>query len=358
MKKIVFVCESMNFGGIERVINILTSNLVNNYSIDIIVTTDNKPPSYKNDNRINIIYLNEKKSKFKILNKLNKSRMLKSTINKNSYDLCICFGYKVCMSMLLNKKNNMKIIISERTDPDSYGNQLIRTLRNKLYKKANLMICQTNFVKEYYEKIGLKNCTVIPNPIKDNLPKRFNGKRRHVIVNFCRLNPQKNLKLLIDSFSIFYEKFNDYELIIYGEGESKKELEDYIEKMGLKEAIFIKNFQNDIHNLIIDAKMFVSSSDFEGISNSMLEALAIGLPSICTDCPVGGARLAIKTYENGILVPIRDEVRMSQAMIELANNEELSERLSRNSVSIRDKFSSKKITELWIERIEEVMRRE
>ena len=60
--------------------------------------------------------------------------------------------------------------------------------------------------------------------------------------------------------------------------------------------------------------MFVSSSDFEGISNSMLEALGMGLPVVVTDCPVGGARMVIKSGENGILVPVGDTQAMYEAM--------------------------------------------
>ena len=228
MKKIAFVCESLSYGGMERVINVLSSNLIENYNIDIIVTTDTKPSSYNNDNRIKSIYLNSNKSKFKLFNKVNKIFSLKKYIENSDYDLFICFGFKVCMSMLLNKKYKNKIVISERTDPDSYCSKFIKKIRNILYKRAKMMICQTEYVKNYYENVGLKNCVVIPNPIKDNLPKRFENERRHVVVNFCRLNPQKNLKLLIDSFEIFHKSFNDYRLIIYGEGELEKELKEYI----------------------------------------------------------------------------------------------------------------------------------
>ena len=60
--------------------------------------------------------------------------------------------------------------------------------------------------------------------------------------------------------------------------------------------------------------MYVSSSDFEGISNSMLEALGMGLPTVVTDCPVGGARMVINSGENGILVPVGDTKAMYEAM--------------------------------------------
>lgn len=96
----------------------------------------------------------------------------------------------------------------------------------------------------------------------------------------------------------------------------------------------------------------VSSSDYEGISNSMLEALAIGLPCICTDCPVGGAKMVIKNNINGILIPVGDQKALEQKMILLAENDELIEKLSQNAVKIRTKLSISNIADEWISFIE------
>ena len=98
--------------------------------------------------------------------------------------------------------------------------------------------------------------------------------------------------------------------------------------------------------------MFVSSSDYEGISNSMIEAMAIGLPTICTDCPAGGARAIIKDHENGILVPVNDVEAMYKAMKEIAENEELAEKISFNGTKLKEELSVDKIVNQWLEIIE------
>jgi glycosyltransferase involved in cell wall biosynthesis len=98
--------------------------------------------------------------------------------------------------------------------------------------------------------------------------------------------------------------------------------------------------------------MYVSSSDYEGLSNSMLEAMAIGLPVICTDCPCGGARMVIKNYDNGILVPVRNTERLAEAMSEIADNYELSNMLSIRARRIREYLAPDKITAQWIQVIE------
>ena len=93
--------------------------------------------------------------------------------------------------------------------------------------------------------------------------------------------------------------------------------------------------------------MFVSSSDFEGMSNSMLEAMAMGIPTVCTDCPAGGARAIIKDHENGLLTPLGNTEALYRAMQEVAASSELANTLSRNAVGLRDELTVDKIVEQW-----------
>ena len=98
--------------------------------------------------------------------------------------------------------------------------------------------------------------------------------------------------------------------------------------------------------------MFVSSSDYEGLSNSMLEAMAIGLPCVCTDCLGGGAREVIKDRENGLIVPMNDAEAMCRAMKEYIEDPALAEKCSLNAAAIREELSVEKITRQWLDIIE------
>ena len=106
------------------------------------------------------------------------------------------------------------MVISERTDPDSYGNKYIRKIRDMAYRKADLLVCQTDYVKAYYAKRKVLRSVVIPNPVRSGLPERYEGERDKVIVNFCRLNRQKNIPMMVDAFSIFSQKHGDYTIHI------------------------------------------------------------------------------------------------------------------------------------------------
>ena len=195
---------------------------------------------------------------------------------------------------------------------------------------------------------------MIFNPIKPDLPDRYIGERKKRIVNFCRISPPKKLDTLIEAFDEFAELHNDYELVIFGNSDPVEPdyyefVKEKIDSAKQKERIHLLPALHDIHNEIIDCSMFVSSSYFEGMSNSMLEAMAIGLPTICTDCPAGGARAVIKDHENGVLVPVNDVQAMADAMKEVAGNPELAEKLSINGSKIREDLSVDKIVNQWME---------
>ena len=93
----------------------------------------------------------------------------------------------------------------------------------------------------------------------------------------------------------------------------------------------------------------MNSSDYEGMSNAMLEAMAIGMPVVCTDCPIGGASAVIKNGENGMLAKVGDADDFADAIIRVLSDKSLAESLSLNGAKIRDELSIKNISKKWME---------
>ena len=242
-----------------------------------------------------------------------------------------------------------KVVLSERNDPAQYPESKFgRKLRDFCFRLADVCVFQTEDAGKYFSKSIQKKGVVIPNPINDQIPYFDVKEREKVIMSAGRLKPQKNYPLLIRAFAKFSASFPDYYLDIYGEGYLLEELVALADELGVKEKVRFKGFCSDIFPIMAKVGMFVMSSDYEGISNSMLEAIAIGTPTICTDCPVGGARQMIEDQVNGMLVPLGDVDALAAAMCKVAGDKEFAEMLGNNGKKIREKYPIEVIAEKWI----------
>lgn len=254
----------------------------------------------------------------------------------------------VPISLIAAEGLDCPIILSERSDPARFFRTRYADFQMRhYYRYAPKIVFQTpDALKVYPEELHSKG-VVIPNPVKDGLPERHTGPREKKIVNFCRLSAQKNISLLIEAFTIFHKKHPDYELEIIGDGELKDDVTRLIWASEAGERIKLIPHMDNVHAHVLKYTMFVSSSDWEGMSNSMLEAMAIGLPVICTDCPIGGASSIITDHENGLLVPVRQAEKLAAAMAEVADDNGLQTKLSENGAHIKESLSMAKICSLW-----------
>ncbi|OUQ33619.1 glycosyltransferase [Massilimicrobiota timonensis] len=350
MAKIVFVIGSLGKGGAERVISILANNLnQRGYHVSIILVYENRI-DYPINEKINIVCLNNYISSNYIVRIPSRVRYLRKIIKKMNCNLVISFLTEINIYSIVSLLfTHIPLIISERNDPYHDPHQkLLRFLRKVSYKYADGIVYQTEDAKRFFKRLYIKN-RIIPNPIIENLPTHNKlNKRNNKIVTFCRLTEQKNLKMLINAYDKLPKQLKlEYQLEIYGEGPQKTLLKKYVQEKKLQTRVIFKPFSNNIHEEIINASLFVSTSDYEGISNSMLEALAIGLPVICTDCPIGGAKLAITNNYNGILVNIRDEETLTKKIKLLLENEDIADNISSHYKETREKFSESTIVDNW-----------
>lgn len=351
-QEIIFVSNFIGNGGAARVISVLADRLSQKgYKVTVCYYPVKKDmEEYRNSTDVNYVKFPMKHS-HGILYKMERVTRLRDEIKRHPGSTVVSFEYFMNMQTIvamLGLKN--RLVISERNDPARVGGKTpTRQLRNFLYRFADCLVCQTQDAMEYFPKSIQKKSVVIMNPIKSDLPEPWTGERKKEIVNFCRLEKQKNLPLLIDAFEEFHRSHPDYTLTIYGDGKEREATENYIKAKGLEAAITLHPAVQDVHERIKDAMMFVSSSDYEGLSNSMIEAMAIGLPTICTDCPCGGARMVIEDGENGLLVPVGGKSELAEAMKRIASDRKLGEKLSAGGIQIRELLAVERITGSWQE---------
>lgn len=390
-KEIIFIIKLMLGGGAERVVTLLSNAASKKgYKVSLILTHQKKNEAvlHSIDNKINIISLPDETAKQKVaivspkllmlwarlLGKLGfkeKSSVLKyysrnhssvmwmkQYFKKHKKASAVAFLYDSIFLTLLAKNKTNRVIISERGDPaQSSGSKTVAAFMKTEFSKADGIVFQSPDAQKWYLENTPAEGTVIFNPIKPDLPEPYCGERQKRIVNFCRISAQKNLMMLVDAFAEFHKDFPEYELDIIGDpvGNDAKgyidSVNEHIKKYDCENCIHILPSRKDIHEYIKNYSMFVSSSDFEGMSNSMLEAMAMGIPCICTDCPAGGARAVIKDGENGLLTPVGDSHALYIAMKKVAENPDFAAKLSQNSVKIREEQSVDKIIKKWMELI-------
>lgn len=357
MRKIVFVIEQLYGGGAERVTAALMNELCKTEEVHLISTyCHDTAEDYSTDERI-IKHTFAEKPLRRGLTLLKRIAFLRSTIRAINptcvISLAACGTNALLTAALCGDKT--PLILSERNDPMRFPTSWFeRLLRLISYHLCEGLVFQTKGAQAYFPLKISEKSTIIVNPITGDIPARYEGIREQCIVNCCRLKPQKNLDLLIDAFADIADDYPGLRLEIYGEGPERQHLEAKINDMCLQNRILLPGYTQNAFAIMHRAMMFVSSSDYEGISNSMLEALAIGTPTVCTDCPPGGAREMITDSVNGLLVPTGNQKALAAAMRRLLNDAQLREQISRNGHKLRMKLSVEQIAQQWMMYMQQV----
>ena len=350
-KEICFVTIAMKGGGTERVIAVLANRFANlQYRVKIMMIAGNEV-QYQLDSRIQIISV-AGPTGGNMVERINRIRKMREEFRNSKSMVIFSMGTVANLFTILSDvglKN--KIIISERNDPNRVNHKPItlplKVFRNFLYHRANRIVFQTKEAATNFPGSLMKKSVVIPNPIPEGLPDVYVGERKKEVVTAGRLTLQKNQKMLINAFSKFVEIYPEYLLNIYGTGELQSELEEQIDILQLGDKVQLCGFASDLYEKIKASGIYVSCSDWEGISNSLVEALALGIPTIATDCPVGGSKMCIKDGENGLIIPMGDEEELFSKMCLIASNKKYAEDLSKNAIQIRQEYSEGKIVDLW-----------
>lgn len=356
--RITFVIGLLGNGGAERVLSILASQLSNrNHDVSIVMVYGDRV-DYEVDPKVKLIPLNCN-GKTSVQRALNRIGQLRRTLKNQQADVIVSLLsdvnlYSVISSLGMKKR----LVLCDRNDPNHDPNTpLKRKIRNFFYRFAHGFVFQTEDAKSYYRKIIQKKpYTVIPNPIKENLPEYHTATVSKTIITACRLTQQKNIPMLLEAFAQVHKADPAVTLEIYGEGPLKTQMEAYADKLGLTDSVTFAGYTSNIHKIMQTAAAFTLSSDYEGISNAMLEALAIGIPVAVTDCPAGGARMFVENHINGLLVPVGDSMALGRALTFLVHHREEAVAMGQKAQSIRSRLATSRIVDSWEEFLKSIQK--
>mgnify|MGYP002508905440 CR=1 FL=1 len=348
MENIVFVLPGLGKGGAERVVSELANEMTNRSYRVIVLLLDNNVIEYSLNPKIKVEFLAYDPTLSSIRRTRKRIRLLRNAIKRHQADTVISFLTSAnILSCFACRKLKVRLIVSERSDPSCNCSKKADMLRKSAYKYADGFVFQTDKAKAWFSKSIQNKSKIIKNPLNPKLPQVRQTWHKE-IVTASRLEKSKNIEMLIDAFAMLAESDTAYQLKIFGSGTLEAELKQYAQAKHCRNQITFMGMDNDWHHKVLDASLFVLSSDYEGMSNSLMEALAIGLPCIATDDRNGGARSVIEQDRNGILIPKRDTDALYHAMCQVLKDDAVKNRFSLEASKLKQSCDVSHICDEWL----------
>ena len=342
--KIAFLYGNMQRGGAQRVISCLAAYCAGLEDEVTILTLDSGSTDYELDPGVRVVGLNvagDSANKLESARRfLSTERKLRTWMKEEKPDAVLAFSTKMAMRVQLARGQVGPVLIcSERANPAFRAESMATRMERRLLKKAEGFIFQTQRVSLLFPPEMRARGTVIHNGLfSPDIPgtvSAFAQRRQKEICAVGRLeNEQKAYDVMLDAFALFRETHLGYVLHIYGSGGDETEIRTQAAALGLTDSVVLHGNLPHVIREIKDMGMFLMTSRYEGMPNALIEAMACGLPCVCTDCDFGPAEL-IRDGENGLLVPVDDIPAIAAAMGRIADDPALGEKLSRGALEIR-----------------------
>ncbi len=350
VRKLVIMTQNLLGGGCEHVICRL-AGAWSRMGIEVIICTEHESEiAYPLDPRVRVVPLSsERAPSTRAIPGIYAA--LRRFVKRERPDMVLAMPEKVNVwAALALAFSRSPLFVSERNDPHLHPvSRLKRALRPFAYRFVRGFVFQTRDAADYFSRRIRRRSAVLPNPLDPSeLPPLSFSERERTVVAAGRLAPQKNFSLLISAFSEFRKTHPDYTLTIYGEGEERSALEAYVSELRLSDCVFLPGRVAELPIRLSHAGLFALSSDHEGLPNVLIEAMAVGVPCVATDCPIGGPRTLIRDRENGLLVPVGDPHAMALALSRLADDPEEAARIGRAASSVRQAFETEMIAKEWL----------
>lgn len=348
--KIFFYINVLHGGGAERVVANLANQFADHGDDVSVITSYALETEYHVSDRVRRVNLESAEKNYGFFRRnIYRVTALRRILKKEKPDILISFmaepNYRAVLAAMGLKT---KTLISVRNDPNKeYSGRIASWLARTLLVKADGCVFQTEDARKWFpESLQQKSC-VIANAVN---PIFFDVDRSPIsglVVTCGRLNEQKNHDLLIRSFFEVTKQNPHVRLHIYGEGVLKAELQKKIDACNLNEKVVLCGSTNQVADVLSKASIFVMSSDYEGMPNALMEAMASGVPCISTDCPCGGPRMLIDDKIDGLLVPVGDADALINAMLNLINDPENAEKIGVKAKNKALGFSPDTIFDEW-----------
>lgn len=360
-KKIVFHLHNLSRGGAERVVVNLAARFASDGYTVSIITEEQSETEYAVPDGVRRINAGEKPVSggmaARLISLRKRCQRLRKLLKNEHPDIVVAFGKSANYRAVAAAAGICPVLVSVRNDPKvDYAGKLNALFCRRYLYRADGCVFQTKEAQMFFAPVLRQKSRIILNPIHDKyLQTALPQSRKPIIVTVGRMAAQKNHALLFRSIAALAPQFSQYRLHLYGadSGDGTKEvLDKLMQELDLKERIVFCGNSDRLEQEIVDCALFVLSSDYEGLPNALMEAMAMQMPVISTDCPCGGPALLIEDGVNGRLVPVGDQNAMTVAMEEMLGNPELAERMGIEAGNIRSSANGDTVYRQWKDYVE------
>ena len=350
---IAFLISSLQKGGAQRVlVNLANTFYKKGYKVTIVTQylEKNEYMIEEGIERVLSEISSDEITGNRITNFYRRFQKLRRIWKELNPEVIVSFiGKNNLMSIITSRFLNIPVVVSVRGEPhEEYPSNLLWKITNILFAHADGVILQTGMCKATFSAKVQKRAVILQNPVNEKFIRPYyDGKREDLIVSIGRLDSNKNHRLLIEAFSDIAARYSSYKVAIYGDGESRKDLEKLIADRNLEEKVLLPGITDEVEHILETSKIFALTSNTEGMPNALIEAMVMGVPGIATDCPCGGPRELITDGENGFLISVNGRAELAEKLKLLIDDEELYKKVSLNARKLADKLNPTAVFETW-----------
>lgn len=365
MMKVGFLIQRMTSGGAERATSAIASEMAGCGTDVEIISFDSSESYYPLHKDVEIFNMEltditKAASVKRFFGCIKRAFEIRRKIKSRKLDVLVCMSTTMNLYGLLSTAlTKTKVVGTERNNPYKYKADIINATLKKLSALfLDGFIFQTEAASEYYAESVRRKGTVIQNAVFNPLVKEIQPvpvtERQKIIYGVGRLSKQKRFEDLIDAFALVRKKFPEYKLVIFGEGEDREKLENKIASYSLNDEILLPGTDKNALRYVAEGSLFVLSSDYEGMPNVLMEAMAVGTPCVSTRCKMGPEEL-INDGINGLLVPVGDINKIAESIELILGNPVLAQSIARNGRNILKTNDVSAISNKWLEYLESII---
>lgn len=351
--KVLVMIPSLGAGGAERVVATLANTWARG-GRDVVIATFEPAaatPFYAIDAAVRLLKLDlppiSIPKRRAIAQTFRRITALRRTIRAERPEVVISFLTKMnVLSALAAEGLGVPVIISERNNPFVQKfNWFWEMARRFAFPKAFAFVTMTQGAADFFPKAQRPRTRIIPNPVSiPPVERKLLASKTLTAVG--RLSRQKRFDRLLEAFARIAGEFSDWSLVIWGEGELRRDLEMLAEKLELGARVRLPGLTEKPGDWIGTADILALSSDYEGWPNVVIEALAGGVPVVAVDCEFGVKEI-LQDGALGLIAPRDDIDAFAAALARMMRDEDLRRDLSAKGRDAAKQYAPETIAAKW-----------